>query len=331
MSFWKTGSLAILAALTALGTGLTLMLWMPGASYRATPPPLTEREIVVREELRGDIKVLTGHIGIRTIDYYENLTAAAAFLDKSLTSAGYRTQHQRYMVTGRQVANIEVEIPGNERKDEIVIIGAHYDSVRDGPGANDNGSGAAAVLALARTFVHARPARTLRFVEFVNEEQPYAQTSAMGSVVYAKRSHARSENIVAMLSLETMGYYSDEEGSQRYPSVLRWVYPSTGNFIGFVSNVSSGRLLRQALRTFRNTTPFPSEGGALPADLPGIGWSDHWAFWQQGYPAIMITDTAPFRYPHYHTAHDTPDKIDYDRLARVVVGLEKVVMDLAEK
>jgi Zn-dependent M28 family amino/carboxypeptidase len=151
----------------------------------------------------------------------------------------------------------------------------------------------------------------------------------MGSVVYAQRSQARQERIVAMLSLETMGYYADEPGTQVYPFPLNLVYPSQGNFIGFIGNLASGRLVRRAIRTFRRHARFPSEGAVLPAAVPGVGWSDQWAFWQQGYPGMMITDTAPYRYPYYHTPHDTPDKIDGARLARVVGGMEHVVAEMA--
>jgi Zn-dependent M28 family amino/carboxypeptidase len=225
--------------------------------------------------------------------------------------------------------NVEAEIAGSERRDEVVIVGAHYDSVEGTTGANDNASGVAAMLALARTLAMRHPRTTLRFVAFANEEPPYFQTKDMGSVVYAERCKQRGERVVAMLSLETIGFYSDARGSQKYPPPLAALYPDTGNFIGFVGDRSSAALVRRAVATFRGATRFPSEGAALFAWLPGVGWSDQWSFWQAGYPAIMVTDTAPFRYPHYHTVADTPDKLDYDRMARVVTGLQRVVEDLA--
>ena len=150
----------------------------------------------------------------------------------------------------------------------------------------------------------------------------------MGSLVYAKACRSKDEDIVAMLSLETMGYYSDAKNSQKYPASLRAFYPSTGNFIAFVGNTASKPLVTRSIGAFRAHAKFPSEGAALPAHYGDIGRSDHWSFWQVGYPAIMVTDTAPFRYPHYHRATDTFDKIDYDRMARVVSGLETVVADL---
>ena len=132
-----------------------------------------------------------------------------------------------------------------------------------------------------------------------------------------------------MLSLETIGYYSDAERSQHYPAPFNRFYPSRGDFIGFVSNLSSGFLVRRCIGSFRRTTSFPSEGLAAPSSITGIGWSDHSSFWEQGYRAVMVTDTAPFRYVHYHTPSDTPDKLSYDRMARVVSGVVRVVEDLA--
>jgi Zn-dependent M28 family amino/carboxypeptidase len=187
----------------------------------------------------------------------------------------------------------------------------------------------AAVLDLAQRLSGRPPPRTIRFVAFVNEEPPFFQTRDMGSAVYATAARARGDRIVAMLSLETMGYYSDEKGSQQYPAPMAAVYPDTGDFIGFVANVGSARLLLKARRAFRRRTSFPLQSAAVPASLPGVGWSDHWAFWQAGYPAMMVTDTAPFRYPWYHTPDDTPDKIDYDKLALVVDGLEAVIESLS--
>jgi Zn-dependent M28 family amino/carboxypeptidase len=256
--------------------------------------------------------------------------AAADFLDASFAQAGYKVQRQGYTVDNQTYYNLEVEIPGTQRADEIVIIGGHYDSVSGSPGANDNGTGAAATLELARLFAGKKPERTLRFVEFVNEEPPFFFSEGMGSLVYASQCKQRSEKVVAMLSLETIGYYSDKIGSQRYPlPQLSSIYPLQGNFISFVGNVASGSLVTNVVASFRRHIKFPSEGTALPNEIMGVSWSDQWSFWQQGYPGIMVTDTAPFRYPYYHTSDDTPDKVNYDRLARVVAGLEGAIADLS--
>ena len=304
------------------------MIRMPGKSYRGPMLPLTVRETELRNALRRDVEKLAGEIGERNVGHYRSLAAAADFLEASLTKSGYDACRQGYDIAGVACYNIEVEIQGSDRMDEVVIIGAHYDSVDGSPGANDNATGAAAVLALARLFAGGKTSRTLRFVEFVNEEPPYFRSSKMGSVVYARQCHQRGEKIVAMLSLETIGYYSNEKGSQKYPFPFGLIYPSTGNFIGFVGNTLSKGLVRDVVASFRRHTKHPSEGGALPGIIPGIDLSDQWAFWQEGYPGVMVTDTALFRYPYYHTRGDTPDKVQYDPLARVVAGLGRVVADL---
>ena len=149
-------------------------------------------------------------------------------------------------------------------------------------------------------------------------------------LVYARKLHDDKVDVTGMISVETIGYYSDQEGSQRYPAGFGVLYPYEGNFIGFVGNVSSRSLVRRAVKAFRQSVNFPSEGVAAPSGLTGIGWSDHWAFWQQGYKAIMVTDTAPFRYEYYHRSQDTPEKLDYDRMARVVDGLQKTILELAK-
>jgi hypothetical protein len=301
---------------------------MPGTSYRGPLPALGAAERTLETELRRDVEKLAREIGERNVTARpDELTAAAGFIEQTLSAAGYDPRRQSYDVSGKSCHNLEVELAGSA---EIVVIGAHYDSVIGAPGANDNGTGVAALLALARRLARHKPGRTLRFVAFANEEPPHFQTGDMGSVRYAGRCRERNEQVVAMLSLETLGYYSELEGSQVYPPPIGLFYPSTGDFIGFVSNVKSRTLLREVVADFRSHTQFPSEGAALPAIVPGVGWSDHWAFWQADYPALMITDTAPFRYPHYHTAADTPDKIDYERLARVVAGLERVIRHLID-
>jgi Zn-dependent M28 family amino/carboxypeptidase len=179
------------------------------------------------------------------------------------------------------------------------------------------------VLELARAAREWRPARTWRFVLFVNEEPPFYKTGQMGSRVHASRARARGERIVAMYSLETIGWYSDAPGSQKYPFPFSWFYPDRGDFLAFVGNLPSRGLLHATIAAFRTHAQFPSDGLAAPAFIPGVDWSDHGSFWEAGYPALMVTDTAPYRYPHYHTAQDTPDKVDYERLAHVVRGLER--------
>ena len=322
----------IIAAAFALALFIVwfVMLRMPGTSHEGPLPAMTPAQETLRAELEADVRKLAEEIGDRNVRRPAKLEAAAQHVASRLAAAG-TVARQEYVVDDVTGANVEVEIKGGARASEIVVIGGHYDSVAGCPGANDNATGAAAVIALARRFAGARPARTLRFVAFVNEEPPYFQIDAMGSVVYAKRCVARRENVVAMLSLETLGCYLDEEGSQRYPvSLLKLAYPSRGDFVTFVGNVASRSLVHETIETFRESAAFPSEGAALPSWVPGVHWSDHWSFWQQGFPAVMVTDTAPFRYVHYHTDDDVPAHVDFERFARVVDGLGAVVARLAD-
>lgn len=307
------------------------MIHMPGSSYRGALDPLTPDQQFLAAKLRADVQRLAGDMGGRSIFFPRRLAESAIFLDDSLKSAGYTTTSYTFTVRGTACPNIEVVLTGTSKPEEIIVIGAHYDAFQGSPAADDNASGVAAVLALARAFHDHPTARTLRFVLFVNEEPPSFMTGDMGSLVYAKACKARGDTITAMLSLETIGYYSDAKGSQQYPPPLGQLYPSRGNFIAFVGNYSSRRLVRDSIASFREHARFPSEGAALFEGIPGVGWSDHWSFWQCGYPAIMVTDTAPFRNPNYHTAADTPDTLDYERMARVVEGLQAVIAELANR
>ena len=304
---------------------------MPGKSYSGGLLPLTDAEVERRDRLKNYVSVLADRIGERNLKHYDALRASVEFIETELRGAGLEIEEQEYKVSGKSVKNIEIETRGTARPDEIVVVGAHYDSVFGSTGANDNASGVAALLELAREFKNKDVNRTLRFVAFVNEEPPYFQTEEMGSRVYARRSRERAENIVAMISLETIGYYSDAENSQIYPFPFSVFYPSVGNFIGFVGNTSSRSLVRRAIKTFRQEGLFPSQGVAAPGWLTGIGWSDQWSFWKEGYAAMMITDTAVFRYPYYHRRSDTAEKIDYDRMVRVVSGLGRVILDCVQK
>jgi Zn-dependent M28 family amino/carboxypeptidase len=275
------------------------------------------------------VETLATGIGERNLWHYEALLAAANYIEQSFAIAGYQTVSEPLRSRGKVVRNIIAEQIGKGAPGEIILVGAHYDSVLGSPGANDNGSGVAALLALASLLADRDLSRTLRFVAFVNEESPFSYSPEMGSLVHAQAARRRGDVIKGMLSLETIGYYSDTPGSQQYPFPLGYFYPNTANYIGFVGNFASRKLVREALSSFRQHTAFPSQGAAVPAWIRGVGWSDHWSFWQAGYEAIMVTDTAFFRYAHYHRPEDTPDKLDYERTARVVRGLAQVITDLA--
>jgi len=283
----------------------------------------------LKKRIVRHVSVLADSIGERNIWRPESLNDAAAYIENEFQRSGYAVNIQSFSADSVEVRNLEAELPGRDGGGGIVVLGAHYDSVIGCPGANDNATGVAALIEIARALAGESPFHAIRFVAFVNEEPPFFQTGEMGSRMYARRCKKRNENIVGMLSLETIGYYSNEEGSQHYPFPFSLFYPNTANFVGFVGNLSSRSLVGRVKSAFASKTDFPCESAAVPGWLTGIGWSDHWSFWQEGYPALMVTDTALFRYDHYHTAGDTPDKIEYEQLTRVVAGLVGVAADLA--
>ncbi|TMK03041.1 MAG: M28 family peptidase, partial [Alphaproteobacteria bacterium] len=266
---------------------------------------------------------------------YDELEKVARYIEATLASFGYTIGRQEFLAAGKMVRNIEVTVePGTQNSDpRVIVVGAHYDSVSGSPGANDNATGAAAVIELARLArdLDAVGTKRIRFAFFVNEEPPYFRTEAMGSLQYARALARRNERVIAMYSLETIGFYSSAPGSQIYPAPFGLMFPDRGDFVAFVGMLGSRALVRKTIRSFRSHTAFPSIGGVAPGFVPGIGWSDHWAFAEHGFEAVMITDTAPFRYPHYHRPSDTPDKIDAEKVARVVKGIERVIRDLVNE
>jgi Zn-dependent M28 family amino/carboxypeptidase len=317
-------ALAAIAALCAFGW---YVISVPGESHRGALAPLTAEERTSSELLKRHVSAIaSAEHNTRTP---QRLEAAARAIESELKSIGYEVRSQAFDAGGITVRNLEATIPGG--KTGAFVIGAHYDSAPGAPGANDNGSGTAALLELARLFRGWKPKHTLRLAFFVNEEPPYFKGPAMGSKVYADELMARSERVAAMFSLETIGYYSERPGSQRYPFPLNLFYPERGDFLAFVANLASRGLLHETIGAFRAAARFPSDGVAAPAFIPGIDWSDQWSFWAHGIPALMITDTALYRYPYYHLATDTPDKLDYDRLARVVAGLDRMFRALDER
>jgi hypothetical protein len=314
-----------------LGFGAWLyVVRMPGETRRGTLPPLTPSQTEIRQGLERHVRELAGRIGERNSMHYGALEQAASYVERELGTIGYTVTSQRWTSAGGQAfRNLEVTIPGRGRPTEVVIVGAHYDSNRGTPGADDNASGVAAVIELARLLRADSLPRTIRFVAFANEELPFFGTADQGARRYVAALQQRGDDVRSMLSIETIGYYATGPQTQLYPKPLNWFYPDTGNFVGFVGNLSSRPLVHEAIAAFRRHTPFPSHGAAAPASIPGVGWSDHEAFWAAGFPAVMITDTAPFRNPYYHTRGDTPERIDYERMTRVVDGLVAVVRHLA--
>ena len=283
----------------------------------------------LEDRLRQHVRALARDIGERHVGRPEALAAASDYIAAQLSAIGYEVTFQSYVTRGVSCRNVEVTVPGAAEAGAIVLAGAHYDTVPGSPGANDNASGVAGVIEIARALRPRQPARTVKLVAFVNEEPPFFYFGEMGSKVYAEAARRRGDDIRVMLSLEMLGCYSDERGSQAYPPFLKWFYPDRGNFIAFVSNLRSRPALAEAVRAFRAGSDFPAERLACPAFVPGVAWSDQLSFWRMGYPAVMVTDTAFYRYPHYHQPSDTPERIRYPEMARVVEGLAKAIASLA--
>ena len=304
-----------------------------GAAVDASAQPATAvpNAEATAAELERHLRILCEDIGPRCTAFEKGLEKARTYIEKSFLDMGYEPELQTFTVANVPCSNVEVEIAGSDLANEILVVGGHYDTCLSTPGADDNATGAAATIELARQLRGIRPRRTLRFVCFVNEEPPFFKTPDMGSVRYAKRSKQRAENIVAMLSLEMLGYYSDEPDSQNYPPGFSMFYPSTGNFVGFVSKWSYRELVSEWLQTFRRNSDFPSEGASLPGFVVGVDLSDHHSFWEAGFPALMVTDTAFFRNDNYHTLNDTVDTIDFPRFAQVVVGLRATIAEMASR
>ncbi len=283
-----------------------------------------------RQRLRRHVTVLAADIGERHVFRPSALAAAAEYIETTWRGQGHDVRRLSYEVRGAECSSLEITLRGRERPDRIVLAGAHYDTVQGSPGADDNASGVAALLELGRLLREAGPAPgTIRLVAFPNEEPPFFWWGSMGSMVYARDARRRGDDIRVMLSLEMLGYYRDERHSQRYPPLFRWFYPDRGNFIGLVSNLRSRHALGRATAALRAATRVPVERIATLGFVPGVSWSDHLSFWRQGYPALMVTDTAFYRNPNYHTARDTPDTLDYSRMADLTEGLAEVLRRLA--
>ncbi len=317
--------LTVFTLLFALPTAA--LLWMtsvPGRSHEGPLPPLTAEQGQMATRLEQHVRAVATEP--HNIAHPEALERSALYIEGALAQIGYKVARQPFDADGQSVRNIEAVIEPAAANARTLVIGAHYDSYSNSPGANDNGSGTAAALEMARLLFGLRGKSSLRIrlVFFVNEEPPYFRTERMGSLVYARRLKRSNEPVLGMFSLETLGYYSDARHSQHYPWPLSLLYPDTGDFVAFAGELSSRSFVRSTIGSFRTLGQFPSEGGTAPGMLQGITWSDHWSFGQVGIPALMITDTAPFRYRHYHSPEDTPEKVDYVRLARVVSGLARV-------
>ena len=279
------------------------------------------------------VDMLAGVIGPRYPGNRGTMAATAGYIEAELKALGLSVTRETYDINGESIDNLIVNIAGTHHPNDIVILGAHYDSTPTTPGADDNGSAVAVLIETARLLQGITPRSTVRFVAFACEESPYFHTGEMGSMIHAQGCSDRRENVVAMLCLEMVGYFVDEKNSQQVPPTipkwLRWLFPSRGNFLAAVANPRSWKLCWQFRRGFKKATDFPLLSIVLPERIPEIHLSDHRGFWLQGFPALMLTDTSFLRNPNYHQCTDTADTLDYDRMAQVTIGVASAVRKIS--
>ncbi len=321
----------LLTVIAALAVAYWYSLSLPGESYAGPPPRVTEAERDLAQRLHRHVTSIASEP--HNVLHHDALEKSAAYIEAELSGLGYQPVAQVYDIGGKSVRNIAVELVPNGANADTpsIVVGAHYDSYGNAPGANDNGSGSAAVLELARLLKGFAPKdKRLRLVLFVNEEPPYDRTPDMGSYRYAKSLKEAGENVAGMISLETIGAFSDKPGTQKYPFPFDLIFSDVANFVALVALPGGRQFLHEFVYSFRQHAQIPTIGGTAPDLVDGIGWSDHWAFHMFGYPAIMVTDTALFRYPEYHTPADTPEKVNYEKLAHITLGIEQSLRDMLQ-
>ena len=284
----------------------------------------------IQSHLVETVVHLSRTVGERSFGDTRKLDAAAGYIEDRLRGFGCAVKRQPFPYRNNVYFNIIAEVEGlREERDGVLVIGAHYDTVAGTPGADDNASGVAALLELARLTASNPMDRTVHFVAFSLEEFPAFGTKHMGSHFYASQLKKRATRVHGMISLEMLGYYCEAKGCQLYPSSLfRLFYPSRGNFISFVGNLSSRPFMRAVREAFLAASRLPVKSLSGISLIPGVDFSDHRNFWKFGYPAFMITDTAFYRNPHYHGPGDTAETLAYDKMAELVAGLYKALSKL---
>jgi len=325
-SFMKLGIPIIVAILVLME--LTTFGWRPSRKNMIT---LSESEKESAENLKRMVTFLAGEVGTRNYLHDQSLNRAADFLETRFKGLGYETQIVSYEVNGQIFKNIITRthsIPTKESKD-IIVIGAHYDSCFN-PGADDNASGVAGILELARLLKDVNLSTQIQFVAFTNEEPPFFMTDDMGSLVFARKLKEHNLKVKAAIILEMIGYYSENINSQRYLPLLGLFYPNRGNFIAVVGNFPSAKVTNTLVANFRRHSKFPVESLIAPSFVRGVYFSDHWSFWHEGFPAVMVTDTAFLRNKNYHSPTDLPATLDYEKMARVVHGLKESIIRFVE-
>ncbi|NNE21476.1 MAG: M28 family peptidase [Rhizobiales bacterium] len=319
----------ILAAVAAC-----LMLY--GGTYRflrnpvlltASPVPASAKADADR--LKSHVEVLAASQPSRAFHNVTALNAAADYVEAEFKAAGCQPSRETFDVGGNDYHNIVCSF--GPREAPRLIIGGHYDVDGDNnPGADDNASAVAGVLELARMIKAAKPElkHRLDLVAFTLEELPNFKTANMGSYFLAHNLAADNADVKLMISVEMIGFFADAPGSQSYPlGLLRWFYPDRGNFIGIVGQSFDRSLVARVKKLMQSSGDLPVYSINGPELVPGIDLSDHWSFWQHELPAVMVTDTAFFRNPNYHQPSDTPETLDYQRMAKVVDGLYQVAVN----
>ncbi len=297
--------------------------WIPSAPFHSAGA--VDQDLPQR--LENTVRALSEDIGPRNYASYENLNKAADFIRFSFREMGYRPEEWAYEAEGRTYRNIVVGAKKNFTG-EYIIIGAHYDSCFN-PGADDNASGIAGLLELARLLKKSDLRVPVMFVAFTNEEPPFFMTGQMGSSVFVRALKESSVTVKAAVILETIGYYSDGLFSQKYLPLLGPFYPNKADFVAIVGNFASREVVDFFDKDFKRHKYFPVRVLIAPGFVPGINFSDHWSFWQEGYPAIMVTDTAYLRNKNYHAMTDVAATLDYEKMAKVVWGLKETVTRLS--
>ena len=313
-TLWLGLAILVFIVGSALASPARITLHFPPRADSDRPP---DPASVAR--VAADIEFLAATLGERNHHRPYELRQAEAWATDRLQSLGWRVEAQPVDDLAHNL--VATRTSGGE----VVVVGAHLDTALGTPGADDNASGVAALLELARDPGLAVREGEIHLVLFANEEPPYFQTDEMGSRVYARALVARGAAIRGAVVLESVGYYSEESGSQRWPLGLGALLPRTGNFLMFVGNPGSSGLVQDSLRRFRSASSLPAAGAAIPGSIQGVDWSDHAEFWRVGSPAVMVTDMPPNRNPHYHEPTDLPGTVSAERVAAVVPGIAAVV------
>jgi hypothetical protein len=316
----------IALALAAVALLLRQPLLFPPARF--IPVVRSDTSGAEVDRLRAHVQMLAVTCHPRSHDEPQNLDRAAAYIREQLKSEGGRVVEQEYEWGSERYRNVIASFGPEDGP--RVVVGAHYDTVEGSPGADDNASGVAGLIELGRRLGESPPRGRVDLVAFTLEEPPHFRSERMGSAHHAASLRAAGVAVRAMLSLETIGCFRDEEDSQSYPlGVLRALYPSRGNFVAVIGRLRDGGLTRAVKRAMLSASELPVESLNAPAVMAGVDFSDQLSYWAYGYPGLMVTDTAFYRNPRYHEPTDLPDTLDYARMGQVVQGVHAAVRALA--